>query len=93
MVVHRAIDGAVAARTRSQPAVDPSRAVRSVYGENFPQLVAMAPQWAARNVDSIFPLDPEEQPLLDAAWDAYLGGAPLTSEASALLAAVYSAMR
>ncbi|MFI5591190.1 hypothetical protein ACIA5G_39490 [Amycolatopsis sp. NPDC051758] len=78
-------------RRHLAPEVDPSRAVRSVYGEHFPQLVSMAPEWAAGHVDSIFPLESEQQPLMDTAWDGYLG-APLTAEASALLVPVYSAM-
>ncbi len=54
--------------------VDPSNAVRSIYGELFSQLVWMDKDWAARNVESIFPIDPGQKAFLDTAWDAYLVG-------------------
>lgn len=71
---------------------DPSCAVRSVYGELFPYLVWMDADWAKRHVELIFPMDPRQQMLLYAAWDAYLVGGQITDDALALLADVYNMM-
>ena len=52
------------------PAVDPSPAIRSVYGQWFPYLVLLDDAWAGQQVTSIFP---DDQPgLRDAAWETYL---------------------
>jgi hypothetical protein len=74
------------------PVRDPSKAVRSIYGELFPALVWMDPQWAAARVPSIFPLDDEGSGLLDAAWGAYLGGGRITDAAWNLLTDRYDTM-
>ena len=72
--------------------VDPSNAVRSIYGELFSQLVWMDKDWAARNVESIFPIDPGQKAFLDTAWDAYLVGGRPTEGAWVLLVNTYSVM-
>jgi hypothetical protein len=52
----------------------------------------MNADWARQHVESIFPLDPDQQHLLDAAWDGYLGGGRLTTEAWNLIIDVYIVM-
>lgn len=54
------------------PAIEPTRTVRAVYGQWFPYLVAVDGQWAAERVSAIFPLDGELAPLGRVAWDSYL---------------------
>lgn len=54
------------------PRHDPSRAIRSVYGQWFPQLVLLDPQWVTQNVPKIFPADEGLAKLRDAAWEAYV---------------------
>ncbi len=72
--------------------VDPSCAVRSIYGELFPNLVWMDAAWATDHIEPTFPMDTGQQHLLDAAWGAYLVGGQLTEEAWPLLAATYIVM-
>lgn len=74
------------------PHHDPSRAVRSIYGELFAGLVWMDRDWAAQHVKAIFPLDSDQERLLDAAWDGYLGSTQLTTNAWNLLTDVYIVM-
>ncbi|MDE2795299.1 MAG: hypothetical protein OXL34_10815 [Gemmatimonadota bacterium] len=52
------------------PEIDPSPAIRSVYGQWFPHLVLLDEAWARRHVERIFPDDQPE--LRDAAWETYL---------------------
>ncbi|MCH8147032.1 MAG: hypothetical protein IH987_03440 [Planctomycetes bacterium] len=51
---------------------DPSTAIRSVYGLRFPLLCALDDSWAKSNVDAIFPIDPVQINLWDAAWQPYI---------------------
>ncbi|MCH7994285.1 MAG: hypothetical protein IIB57_07555 [Planctomycetes bacterium] len=51
---------------------DPSAAIRSVYGLRFPLLCALDDSWAKSNVDAIFPIDPVQINLWDAAWQPYI---------------------
>ena len=74
------------------PTRDQSRSVRSIYGELFPALVWMAPDWAAAHVEPIFPTDINQRELLDTAWDAYLRGGRITDTAWNLLIDRYSTM-
>jgi hypothetical protein len=71
------------------PAVEPSDAIRSVYGQWFPYLVASAPEFAASHVTAIFPADPASAPLWRAAWDAYVRFNRLWPSAFELLAEQY----
>jgi hypothetical protein len=71
---------------------DPSPTVHFVYGQLFAFLVQLDADWARRHVGSIFPLDPAQRLLLDAAWCGYLAGGRLTNGTWELLAEVYSAM-
>lgn len=54
------------------PQTDPSRAVRSVYGQWFPQFARIDKDWAARLAPRVFPLATHEAALFAAAWDAYI---------------------
>lgn len=52
--------------------LDPSLAVRSVYGQRFPLLAVLDPRWAAEHVAAIFPPDEEQRRYWEAAWEAYV---------------------
>lgn len=54
------------------PLRDPSLATRAVYGQWFPWLVLIDPEWAASQVCRIFPRSEAEAPLRDAAWETYV---------------------
>lgn len=51
---------------------EPSLGVRSVYGQWFPQIVALDWEWARSRTGKIFPLDSESSRFHDAAWETYL---------------------
>lgn len=55
-----------------EPGRDPSRAIRSVYGQWLPWLTLLDRAWAAARVAPIFPSDPPLSGLRDAAWVAYI---------------------
>jgi hypothetical protein len=55
-----------------QPARDPSRAVRSVYGQWLPTLVYLDVEWVKTHLRAILPDGAAFQELRDAAWDAYV---------------------
>lgn len=54
------------------PLRDPSLAIRSVYGQWFPWLVLLDPEWAKERVDQIFPLNEPQRKFWEAAWQAYV---------------------
>lgn len=54
------------------PKIDPSLAIRAVYGQWFPWLVLLDRSWAADRVNKIFPTGESERPFRDAAWGAYI---------------------
>jgi hypothetical protein len=54
------------------PSLDPSLAIRSVYGQWFPWLLLLDSNWAAENVASIFPREESLCNFRDAAWEAYI---------------------
>ncbi|MGB9898431.1 hypothetical protein, partial [Thermanaerothrix sp.] len=54
------------------PLRDPSLAIRSVYGQYFPWLVLLDPEWAKERVDQIFPLNESQRKFWEAAWQAYI---------------------
>jgi hypothetical protein len=54
------------------PQHEPTRAIRSIYGQYFPHLLACDLEWARSRVDAIFPRDPSLDHLRRAAWDRYL---------------------
>ncbi len=51
---------------------EPSLAIRAVYGMRFKQLVALDPTWAREAASRIFPVDPAENEIFVAAWNAYV---------------------
>ncbi|CAA9459777.1 MAG: hypothetical protein AVDCRST_MAG37-3583 [uncultured Rubrobacteraceae bacterium] len=55
-----------------EPRVEPSAAVRAVYGWWFPQLAWLDERWVASSVERIFPTEPEQRTLRAAAWGAFL---------------------
>lgn len=69
--------------------VDPSLAVRSVYGQFFPWLHLVDPGWAASRIDTIFPLDEERAAWFEAAWDAFILFTPPFDSIVDVLADVY----
>jgi len=52
--------------------IEPSPAVRSVYGQWLSWLHWLNPEWVKQKLDAIFPEDPDLAHLRDAAWTAYL---------------------
>ena len=60
------------------PEVEPSLAVRSVYGKWLPWLLLLDKQWVAENLPRIFPNDPgpTSAPHRDSAWSTYIGWCP-----------------
>lgn len=51
---------------------DPSLAIRAVYGQWFPCLVLLDPNWARTRVAQIFPSGESERAFWDAAWETYV---------------------
>ena len=51
---------------------DRSLTVRTVYGRWFPWLVRLDPVWAKEAVPKVFPSEPEQRALRDAAWETYI---------------------
>ncbi len=54
------------------PAVDPSPAIRSVYGRWFSFLLMLDNHWATEQAGMIFPQQPSLEHLRDAAWQAHV---------------------
>jgi hypothetical protein len=61
-------------------AIDPSLAVRAVYGQMYPMLMRSMPAWTLGHRDRIFPLDAEALERWWAAWAAYLAFNNVTVE-------------
>ncbi len=53
-------------------AKEPSDAIRSIYGQWFPNLVSCDARFAAQQVSTIFPAEPELANLWRAAWNSYV---------------------
>jgi len=51
---------------------EPSLAIRSVYGEWFPWLALLDPDWATQSVTKIFPQDETLSDIRRAAWESYV---------------------
>ena len=58
------------------PALDPSLAVRAVYGRWLPWLLLLDEQWVTANIVHILPRSPELAALRDAAWTTYVSWCP-----------------
>lgn len=71
------------------PEVDPSAAIRSVYGQWFPSLVLLDPDWARANAPRIFPSDEAARALRDAAWKTYVAYCSPYNEAFEILQEQY----
>lgn len=54
------------------PTVDPSLAVRAVYGQWFPWIVLLDADWAVEHLRQIFPAEAEQPALFWAAWGTYV---------------------
>jgi hypothetical protein len=52
--------------------VDPSLAIRSVYGQWYPWLLLLDPNWTRSKTPAIFSLEPSLKPYFDAAWNTYI---------------------
>ena len=55
------------------PALDPSGAVRVVFGKRFPDLVELDPAWTGQRRGAIFPAEEEHLGLRNAAWPLNAG--------------------
>lgn len=55
-----------------EPSVDPSLAVRSIYGRWLPWIHLLDPGWTAAHIGQIFPADRALEGLRQAAWDTYI---------------------
>jgi len=71
------------------PKIDPSPAVRSVYGQWFPWLHLLDREWATSAIRAIFP--DENEYLRDAAWNTYLTYSRVYEEPFCVLRPLYSA--
>lgn len=54
------------------PGIEPSLAVRAVYGKWLPWIILLDEQWASANIARLFPSIPTHQSLRDAVWDTYI---------------------
>ncbi|HYV03421.1 MAG TPA: hypothetical protein VFB82_02485, partial [Blastocatellia bacterium] len=67
-------------RSVLQEHLDPEReaslAIRAVYGQWFPWLVLIDPAWAKEHTAQIFPSEPTQRALRDAAWETYIAFSP-----------------
>jgi len=54
------------------PTRDPSLAIRAVYGQWFPWLVLLDPEWARTHAAVIFPQDQKNEAFFEAAWNTYV---------------------
>lgn len=70
---------------------DPSLAVRSVYGQFFPWLHLIDPDWAASRIETIFPVQPDDAERFEAAWDAFIVFTPPFDSMAEVLADVFAA--
>ena len=69
------------------PAIDPSLAIRAVYGEYLPWLHSLDRNWVEQSLSRIFPNG--ESPLWDAAWDTYVTFCPVYDAVFSVLHAEY----
>lgn len=54
------------------PSIDPSLAIRAVYGQWLPWLVLLDKVWSVKNATKIFPSDEPHREMRNAAWEAYI---------------------
>jgi len=78
----------VALEARLDINVEPSRAVRAVYGRWYPWIAMLDRGWASDNTDRVFPRQAEAY--WEAAWDAYVSSSPLYTGVYELLSVHYA---
>lgn len=71
------------------PALDPSLAVRAIFGREFPRLHHLDPRWAEAAVPKIFSPDPALADHRAAAWGAYLASWPAQDAMWRVLRPIY----
>ena len=76
---------------RLELAVEPSLAVRSVYGQWLPWLYMMDHEWVTDSLPRIFPESEEEEAVCQAAWNTYVTFCSPYDEVFGLLVRQYSA--
>lgn len=54
------------------PSVEPSLAVRAVYGELLPSLIALDPDWVKEHLAELFPVASEHSALYKATWETFI---------------------
>jgi hypothetical protein len=69
---------------------EPSRAIRAVYGQWFPQFVRLDDEWARQLAPRVFSTAPELAELFDAAWNAYVIFNQPFTDVFAVLEAAYT---
>lgn len=74
---------------RLKPDIEPSLAVRSVYGQWLPLLFAIDNAWLAAQVQAVFPQTPETVDLRQAAWEGFVTTCPPSRELYELLKPEY----
>ncbi len=77
--------------THLDPAIDPSLAVRSVYGRWLPWLLLLDQPWVVSHLASIVPAAPQLSALRDAVWSTYISWCPPYDSAFRVLRAQYDA--
>jgi predicted transcriptional regulator len=70
--------------------VEPTRAIRSVYGMRLPWIRLIDPEWTEQNLDKIFPESENERAFWEAAWFAYLTHCPAYDDVLDTLRKKYS---
>jgi hypothetical protein len=69
--------------------IDPSLAIRSVYGRWFRWMHVLDPDWACKQAQVIFPSDTESKAFWEAAWSSYLAFGDATDEMLSTLESQY----
>lgn len=69
--------------------IEPSLAVRAVYGQWFPWLVLMDPAWAGSRAVTIFPPEPAQSRFFWAAWGTYVVFCPAYTNVLPILRSQY----
>lgn len=72
------------------PLIDPSLAVRAIYGALLPRLFALAPDWVRAHLVDLLPTSERDRPFWQAAWDAFLRSTNLSGALLDLLRDQYT---
>ena len=68
---------------------DEALAILAVYGEHFPQVLYLFPDWSRERIDSVFPTEAGAERMWNATWPAYVVFCPAYSDVAVLLRAKY----